>query len=241
MNAAPTPRATADSDVAARVPDAPHTPHTPEQESRAADREAAQGAARAAALQTAGFRTASPAAQAPPHRLPEAAGPARPPRAGGTRHPVRKGPPGRRDPRRPGTARRSAAPSLPSASALRAAAARERERQPPYWFASRLVLVLSGQRPVHTLLQYTRAAAYEELTCLASRAPLRPRGADRTSPEVLDARGSQPCDGVIEAFARIVTGGRQRAIAFRLELCDDHRWRCAAVELDGHSAGRVRS
>ncbi|QPP10894.1 hypothetical protein G4Z16_21655 [Streptomyces bathyalis] len=118
---------------------------------------------------------------------------------------------------------------------MRAAAARERERQPPFWFASRLVLVLSGQRPVHSLLGHIRSSAYEELSGLASRAPLRPRGADRTSPAVLDARGTRPSDGVIEAFARIVTGNRQRAMAFRLELCPDRRWRCAAVELDGQS------
>lgn len=152
--------------------------------------------------------------------------------------PVRKGPPGRRDSRRPETQRPAAVPNRPSASALRAAAARERERQPPYWFASRLVLVLSGQRPVHSMLRHTRSSAYEKLSGLAPQAPLRPRGADRTSPAVLDARGSQPRDGVIEAFARIVTGDRQRAIAFRLELCPDHRWRCAAVELDGQSASR---
>ncbi|MCH6160598.1 Rv3235 family protein [Streptomyces marispadix] len=167
---------------------------------------------------------------------------------------ARKAPPGRRDSRRPqirrpetrrpevrrtevrrsrpATARPAASPS---ASALRAAAARERERQPPFWFASRLVLVLSGQRPVHTLLGHTRSSAYEQLAGLASHAPLRPRGADRSSPEVLDARGSRPSDGVIEAFARIVTGDRQRAMAFRLELCPDRRWRCAAVELDGQS------
>lgn len=101
------------------------------------------------------------------------------------------------------------------------------------------MLVLSGQQPVHSLLRYTRGAAYEKLTGLASHAPLRPRGANLTSPAVLDAHGSQPRDGVIEAFARIVTGDRQRAIAFRLELCPDRRWRCAAVELDGQSpAGR---
>jgi hypothetical protein len=149
-----------------------------------------------------------------------------------------KGPPGRRDSRHPGTRRSGAVVSRPSASALRAAAARERERQPPFWFASRLVLVLSGQRPVHSLLRHTRPSAYEELSGLASYAPLRPRGANRTSPAVLDARGSRPSDGVIEAFARIVTGDRQRAMAFRLELCDDRRWRCAAVELDGQSTVR---
>lgn len=164
--------------------------------------------------------------------------------------PARTAPPGRRDSRRPesrrprpatGTSRsgapRSGTPSAasPSASALRAAAARERERQPPFWFASRLVLVLSGQRPVHSLLGHVHGSAYEQLSGLASHAPLRPRGADRTSPAVLDARGSRPSDGVIEAFARIVSGDRQRAMAFRLELCPDRRWRCSAVELDGQS------
>lgn len=148
-----------------------------------------------------------------------------------------KAPPARRDSRRPGIRRTrtgTARPAAsPSASALRAAAARERERQPPFWFASRLVLVLSGQRPVHSLLGHIRGSAYEQLSGLATHAPLRPRGADRTSPAVLDARGSRPRDGVIEAFARIVTGDRQRAMAFRLELCPDRRWRCAAVELDG--------
>ncbi|MGH3309670.1 MAG: Rv3235 family protein [Streptomyces sp.] len=153
----------------------------------------------------------------------------------------RKGPPGRRDSRRPEPQRQrqqraGAATARPSDSALRAAAARERERQPPFWFASRLVLVLSGQRPVHSLLRHTRSSAYDQLTGLATHAPLRPRGADRSSPAVLEAHGSRPRDGVIEAFARIVTGDRQRAMAFRLELCPDHRWRCAAVELDGRSA-----
>lgn len=152
-----------------------------------------------------------------------------------SRHaPARKAPPGRRDSRRPEPRRTRPAPA-PSASALRAAAARERERQPPYWFANRLVLVLSGQRPVHTLLGHTLGPAYEQLSGLASHAPLRPRGGDRTSPAVLHAHGSRPQDGVIEAFARIAAGDRQRAMAFRLEMCADRRWRCAAVELDGQS------
>jgi hypothetical protein len=178
------------------------------------------------------------------------------------RMPARKGPPGRRDQRRPDTRRpeirrsrpdgpsgtvtasgtstasgpSGASTATPTVSALRAAAARERERQPPFWFASRLVLVLSGQRPVHSLLGHTRGPAYEQLAGLAPYAPLRPRGADRTTPAVLDARGSVPREGVIEAFARISTGNRQRAMAFRLELCPDRRWRCAAVELDGRPA-----
>jgi hypothetical protein len=149
----------------------------------------------------------------------------------------RTGPPGRRDSRRPGGGpQRPAQRNLPPGSALRAAAARERERQPPYWFACRLLLVLSGQRPVHSLLRFTRGPGYDTLCRLARHAPLRPQGADRTTPAVLTARGSTPQDGVIEASARVVTGGSQRALAFRLEYCPDRRWRCTAVELDGRPA-----
>ncbi|MDJ1137616.1 Rv3235 family protein [Streptomyces iconiensis] len=132
-------------------------------------------------------------------------------------------PPGRRDSRRPAD------------SALRAAAHRERERQPPFWFARRLLLVLSGQCPVHTLLAHTKGAAYDRLAALAPLSPLRPRGADRSTPAVLEARGCQPRQGIIEAFARVATGSDQRAMAFRLELCPDKRWRCTAIEIaPGH-------
>lgn len=153
--------------------------------------------------------------------------------------PARTGPPGRRDSRRPET-RSSPAPARPSASALRAAAQRERERQPPYWFARRLLLVLSGQHPVHTLIRHVRSSAYEQLSLLATVAPLRPQGPDRTTPALLEARGTRPRDGVIEAFARVSTGGRQRAIAFRLEYSAQRRWLCAAVELDGLSGAARR-
>ena len=150
----------------------------------------------------------------------------------------RTGPPGRRDGRRPGGGpARTAPPSVPHASALRAAALRERVNQPPYWFASRLLLVLSGQRPVHSLLRFTRGPGYDALCRLARHAPLRPAGADRSTPAVLTARGSTPCEDVIEASARVMTGGAQRALAFRLERGADRTWRCTAVELDGRRAG----
>lgn len=162
----------------------------------------------------------------PRRPVPYAARPAAPgtgPRGRAGRGPGRDGasrPPGRSDSRRPAD------------SALRAAAHHERERQPPFWFARRLLLVLSGQCPVHTLLAHTRGAAYDRLTALAPVSPLRPRGGDRTTPAVLEARGTQPRQGVIEGFARVVTGSHQRAMAFRLELCSDRRWRCTAVEID---------
>ncbi|WP_245997360.1 Rv3235 family protein [Streptomyces armeniacus] len=148
----------------------------------------------------------------------------------------RKGPPGRRDPRRPGTGPRRA---RPEESALRAAARRDREHQPHQWFAQQLQLVLSGRRPVHSLLGHVRGEAFDQLTRLAAHTPLRPRGTNRSAQAVLAVGGQQPVSGVVEAFARITTGSRTRAMAFRLELCADLRWRCSAVELDGvRTAGR---
>ncbi|GAA1149380.1 Rv3235 family protein [Streptomyces javensis] len=126
------------------------------------------------------------------------------------------------------TASRAAAVSR---SAAAAAAWRERDRLPRYWFANRLVLTLSGQRPVHTLLGHALPAAYDQLVELAPRAPLRPSGERATAPLVRRCGEYQPRHGVIEAFARIASGDRLTALAFRLELGADARWRCAAIDL----------
>ncbi|WP_455353417.1 Rv3235 family protein [Streptomyces sp. SYSU K217416] len=126
-------------------------------------------------------------------------------------------PAGRHDQRRPGTA---------------AAMARARRQQKPhYWFADRLLAVLSGQRPVHWMLGHTIGEAYEQLVQLAPGAPLRPT--ERVMPVVRHCGEFHPGPGVIEAFARIGAGERVTAMAFRLEQGADHRWRCAAVELGG--------
>ncbi|WP_413799606.1 Rv3235 family protein [Streptomyces iranensis] len=126
------------------------------------------------------------------------------------------------------TASRAAAVSR---SAAAAAAWRERDRLPRYWFANRLVLTLSGQRPVHTLLGHALPAAYDQLIELAPHAPLRPAGERATAPVVRRCGEYQPRHGVIEAFARIASGDRLTALAFRLELGADARWRCAAIDL----------
>ncbi|WP_432119294.1 Rv3235 family protein [Streptomyces sp. bgisy032] len=97
-------------------------------------------------------------------------------------------------------------------------------------FADLLVAVLSGHRPVHSMLRHTRGRAYDELARLAERGPLRTRGA---RPVVRDIGYFEPRPGAIEAFARIGAGDRLRAMAFRLELGQDLRWRCTAVELGG--------
>ncbi|MFI6286682.1 Rv3235 family protein [Streptomyces sp. NPDC051018] len=134
-------------------------------------------------------------------------------------------PAGRRDQRRP--------PARVAASAL--ARARRQDR-PHYWFADRLLAVLSGRRPVHWMLGHTIGEAYEQLVRLAPGAPLRP--AERVTPVVRHCGEFHPGPGVIEAFARIGSGDRVTAMAFRLEQGpDDLRWRCSAVELGGERVG----
>jgi Family of unknown function (DUF6459) len=160
------------------------------------------------------------------------------------RHPGGR-PPVRHDTRRPGSAPRRTAPgtsrtttpsgapgpSRTAASAAVAGAARPvPQPRPTDVFADRLLSVLSGQRPVHSMLRHTVGRAYDDLSRLAERGPLRTRG---TRPVVRDIGYYVPRPGAIEAFARIGAGDQLRAMAFRLECGPDHRWRCTAVELGG--------
>jgi hypothetical protein len=80
------------------------------------------------------------------------------------------------------------------------------------------------------MLGYTLGHAYDDLTRLAETGPLRSPG---PRPVLRDIGYYEPRPGAFEAFARIGTGDRLRAMAFRLELGRDRRWRCTAVELDG--------
>ncbi|MEU4659662.1 Rv3235 family protein [Streptomyces sp. NPDC023723] len=111
--------------------------------------------------------------------------------------------------------------------------------RPTDLFAERLLAVLSGQRPVHSMLRHTIGQAYDDLAHLAARGPLRTRG---THPVVRDLGWFEPRPGAVEVFARIGAGDQLRAMAFRLECGSDLRWRCTAVELGGprraHGAGR---
>ncbi|MFJ7780397.1 Rv3235 family protein [Streptomyces yangpuensis] len=136
---------------------------------------------------------------------------------GGRRRPAgRSGtrPAGRRDQRRP-------APT--------AGPARPPHVGPHHWFAERLLAVISGMRPVHSLLGHTVGPAYQQLVTLAPADPLR----ERLRPVVRRCGRFIPGPGVIEAFARIATGDRVTAMAFRLEQGPDLRWRCAAIEIQG--------
>jgi hypothetical protein len=81
------------------------------------------------------------------------------------------------------------------------------------------------------MLRHTAGHAYDDLAHLAERGPLRTtRG---LLPVVRDLGYYVARPGALEVFARIGTGDRLRAMAFRLELGTDRRWRCTAVELDG--------
>ncbi|MFD0720991.1 Rv3235 family protein [Streptomyces globosus] len=123
-------------------------------------------------------------------------------------------PPARRDRRGPGPTR----PTRPA-----------RPRGPHDWFAERLLAVVTGQRPVHSLLGLTVGPAYDQLVSLAPSGPPR----RRLRPVLRHCGRFHPGPGVIEAFARIATGERVSAMAFRLEQGPDLRWRCAAVEIRG--------
>ncbi|MFE5724598.1 Rv3235 family protein [Streptomyces erythrochromogenes] len=101
---------------------------------------------------------------------------------------------------------------------------------PHHWFAERLLAVVSGRRPVHSLLGHTIGPAYQQLVNLA---PAEHHLRERLSPVVRQCGRFIPGPGVIEAFARISTGDRVTAMAFRLEQGPDLRWRCAAVEIRG--------
>ncbi|MCF0078364.1 Rv3235 family protein [Streptomyces lomondensis] len=127
-------------------------------------------------------------------------------------------------------------PCLPAQGPRRATAIPQ--PLPTDLFADLLLAVLSGHRPVHSMLRHTRGRAYDELAWLAERGPLRTRGA---RPVVRDIGYFEPRPGAIEAFARIGAGDQLRAMAFRLELGQDLRWRCTAVELGGPRPPRAEA
>ncbi|QLJ00094.1 hypothetical protein HZZ00_03285 [Streptomyces sp. NEAU-sy36] len=138
-------------------------------------------------------------------------------------------PPTRHDTRRPAgapprTPARRTAPPQPPRTVPAETAGRSR---PTDVFADRLLAVLSGQRPVHWMLRHTAGRAYDDLARLAARRPLRARG---TRPVVRDIGYYVAGEGALEVFARIAAGDQLRALAFRLELGQDLRWRCTAVE-----------
>ncbi|WP_455432501.1 Rv3235 family protein [Streptomyces rubradiris] len=142
-------------------------------------------------------------------------------------------PPTRRDTRRPGGAppRAAARPTAARAQSPRTAPGTATgQPRPTDLFADRLLAVLSGQQPVHWMLRHTAGRAYDDLARLAERVPLRTPGPRGIRPVVQDIGYYVAGEGALEVFARVATGDRLRAMAFRLERGEDLRWRCTAVE-----------
>ncbi|MGW0535785.1 Rv3235 family protein [Streptomyces sp. NPDC003032] len=100
---------------------------------------------------------------------------------------------------------------------------------PTELFAERLVLVLSGQRPLYWVARHIANTAYDELARLAELSPLC---TDGHRPTIRRIGHYQPHPEAYEVFARIATGPRLRALAFRLALGADRKWRCTAVEME---------
>ncbi|WP_225987157.1 Rv3235 family protein [Streptomyces spectabilis] len=132
-------------------------------------------------------------------------------------------PPGRPDPRRPGS-RSHRVPAQPPP-------------HPAELFTELLLLVLSGQRPVHAVARHVAHTAYDDLVRLAELLPLRSVGGHR--PAVRRVGHYEVRPGVYEVFARVGAGPALRALAFRLHRGDDERWRCTAVEVDSGVRHRV--
>lgn len=129
-------------------------------------------------------------------------------------------PPGRKDPRRPASA--------PTAAARPLRTAPQPPPHPTELFTERLLLVLSGQKPVHWAARHITHTAFDDLARLAELAPLTVNG---RRPTVHRIGHYEPRPGVYEVFARIGAGPTLRALAFRMTLGADQRWRCTAVEV----------
>jgi hypothetical protein len=130
-----------------------------------------------------------------------------------------------------GDGRASTAARSTTAAALLPEVLTTQRPRPTDRFADLLLAVLTGRRPVHSMLRHTAGRAYDELAWLADQGPLRTvHGAD---PVIRDIGYYVAAPGALEVFARIGAGDRLSAMAFRLEHGADHRWRCTAVELGG--------
>lgn len=94
-----------------------------------------------------------------------------------------------------------------------------------------VVEVLAGRRSAG---QLTRWMTHDVHTALALRATtvarVRGRGTTVRQAVVRAVRLCHPADGVVEASATVIDGGRVRAVAMRLEGLDG-RWRVTALEV----------
>ncbi|MFI0237015.1 Rv3235 family protein [Streptomyces sp. NPDC016845] len=130
-------------------------------------------------------------------------------------------PPSRRDSRRPAV--RRVPPAAPP--------------HPTELFTQRLLLVLCGTRPPHWFARYTADRAYDDLLWLVARRPL---GTGGRRPTIHEIGYFEAAADTFEVFARITAGPRLHALAFRMYLSEDRRWRVTAVELGGRPPRQSR-
>jgi hypothetical protein len=93
-----------------------------------------------------------------------------------------------------------------------------------------IVEVISGQRPAPQLIRHTDPAVYSVLARRALVSARRHAPGARRAAMVRRVRVCHPVDGVVEACAVVVSHGRVRAIALRLEGLDG-RWLVTQVAI----------
>lgn len=96
--------------------------------------------------------------------------------------------------------------------------------------AQAIVEVISGQRPAPQLIRHTSPTVYSVLARRALVSTRRHRGGPRRAAVVRRIRLCEPADGVIEGCAVVVSQGRVRALALRLEGLDG-RWLVTQVAI----------
>lgn len=89
--------------------------------------------------------------------------------------------------------------------------------------AQAIIEVASGQRPAPQLIRHTSPQVYSVLARRALVSARRQPSGARRSAVVRRIRLCEPADGVVEACAVVVSHGRVRALALRLEGLDG-RW-----------------
>ena len=95
--------------------------------------------------------------------------------------------------------------------------------------AQALVEVMAGARPAPQVLRWTTPEVYAAVARRAAVSARRGAGSTRRT-VVRGVRVCEPADGVAEASAVVVDGGRVRALAFRLVGLDG-RWRVEALQI----------
>jgi uncharacterized protein DUF6459 len=95
--------------------------------------------------------------------------------------------------------------------------------------AQALVEVMAGARPAPQVLRWTTPEVYAAVARRAAVSARRGAGTTRRT-VVRGVRVCEPADGVAEASAVVVDGGRVRALAMRLVGLDG-RWRVEALQV----------